>query len=543
MATYCQEFFRIEVLQIIGKLISVSRPVHFFNMKNSRLLSFLNSFKSWRTASVSLLSFSSGLPLGLVWIAIPDWMRSIGVDIKLIGLFSLIQLPWSLKYIWSPIMDRYTPPFLGRRRGWTLIAQVLLLIFTLCLAGVGSHPDAAWMVGVFALAIAIASATQDIAVDAYTVDVLHPDEYGTAVGTRTALYRLAMMTAGGLAISLAGRTSWSLVFVMLASVYLLMMFITIKAPEPEEKVVAPQSLKDAVWLPFLGFLAKHRSVEILIFITLYKFSDNMAGSLLQPFLVDMGYSSDQRGLAIKTVGVICILAGTFLGGFLTTLLGLGHCLWLFGFLQIFSNIGYVFLSTAGVDLPLFYGALGFETFTQGLGAGSFGVFLLRLTQKRFSATQYALFTSMFALTRVMSGVISGFTVDSLGWTNFYIVTMVIGIPGMIILQRFSPLGVRDPNIELIDTVEKKLISKSTYYLRIVMMSLITFIISSSMLALLNYSKLVRAKDLTASWNVEWFRLFAPVGWSAWVQLLGILIFTVSLGLCTAAYLRVKKKIG
>jgi PAT family beta-lactamase induction signal transducer AmpG len=511
--------------------------------KKTGFQAFLHTFLSWRTASVSLLSFSSGLPLGMVWIAIPDWMRSIGVDIKIIGMFSIAQLPWSLKYIWSPLIDRYIPPFLGRRRGWALIAQIFLLIFTLCLAGVAKHPDTPWIIGVFALCIAFASATQDIALDAYAVDVLHEEEYGTAVGTRTAIYRLAMLFAGGFSISLAGHSSWSFVFVLMAAIYLLMMLITIRSPEPEEKVVAPQSLKDAVWLPFLGFLSKHRSIEILLFVTLYKFSDNLGGSLLQPFMVDLGYNSDQRGLAIKTVGVVAILAGTFLGGFLTTLVGLGHCLWIFGFLQIFSNIGYVFLANAGgVDLPLFFGALGFETFTQGLGAGSFGVLLLRMTEKRFSATQYALFTSMFALTRVLSGVISGFTVDSLGWMNFYIVTMFAGIPGLILLQRFSPIGVRDPQIEMIAVVNEPKIERSTFYAKIFNFSMITFLLSTACVALLNYSKAIRAKEIDPSWMFEWAKLFQPVNWSGWVQLFGILIFTVSIGLCTAAYFVAKKRV-
>lgn len=479
----------------------------------------------------------------MVWIAIPDWMRSIGIDIKIIGLFSIVQLPWSLKYIWSPILDRYTPPWLGRRRGWTLIAQVLLLIFTLCLAGVASHPDTPWIIGVFALMIAFASSTQDIALDAYTVDVLHKDEYGTVVGARNALYRLAMLVSGGISISLAGRTSWSFVFVLMSAIYLLMMLVTIKSPEPEEKIEPPTSLKDAVWLPFLGFLSKHRSIEILIFIIMYKFSDNLAASLLQPFLVDMGYNSDQRGLAVKTVGVVCILAGGFLGGFMTTLIGLGHCLWIFGFMQIFSNIGYVVLSNIGhVDLPMFYSALGFETFTQGLGAGCFGVFLLRLTQKRFSATQYALFTSMFALTRVLGGVISGFTVDSLGWTNFYLVTMVAGIPGLLLLQRFSPLGIREPEIELVDVPDTKSLSRSSLFVRIFAWSMSAFILASTLMALLNYSKLVRANDITASWSVEYFMLFNPATWSGWVVFVSILIFTISIGLCTAAYYYAKKRI-
>lgn len=419
-------------------------------MKKTGFRAFLDTFKSWRTASVTLLSFSSGLPLGLVWISIPDWMRSVGVDIRVIGLFSLVQLPWSLKFIWSPIMDRYTPSWLGRRRGWALITQILLFILTLGLAGVGSHPDTPWVVAMFALAIAFASASQDIALDAYTVDVLREEEYGTAVGTRTMFYRLAMVVAGGASISLAGRTSWPFVISIIAFLYLLMTIVTIKAPEPEEKVIAPQSLRDAVWLPLQGFIQKKRAMEILFFVILFKFSDNLAAALLNPFLIDMGYNSDQRGLAIKTVGLFCTLGGTFLGGFFTTLIGLGHSLWIFGFLQIFSNFGYVLLSKTTANAPLFYSAMGFETFTQGLGAGSFSVLLLRMTQKRFSATQFALFSSMVAITRVLGGSFSGFAVNELGWTNFYYATMLAGIPGLIFLQKFSPLGVRDPAIETKD---------------------------------------------------------------------------------------------
>jgi PAT family beta-lactamase induction signal transducer AmpG len=409
---------------------------------------FVQSFKSWRTASVSLLSFSSGLPLGLIWIAIPDWMGSIGVDIKLIGLFTLVQLPWSLKFLWAPLMDRYKIfRFIGRHRGWSLLAQILLFILTLGLAGVGAHPDAPWVVAAYALAIVFVSASQDIALDAYAVDVLQTHEYGTAVGARSMFYRLAMVASGGAAISLAGRTSWPFVLTIIAFLYLVMSFITIKAPEPEEKISAPMTLKDALWLPLKGFASIPRSMEIIVFVILYKFADNLASALLNPFLIDMGYNSDQRGLAIKTVGLFCTLGGTFLGGFLTTIIGLGHSLWIFGLLQIFSNIGYIALSKSGTNPTLFYSAMGFETFTQGLAAGSFSVLLLRLTAKRFSATQFALFSSMVAITRVLGGSLSGFAVSGLGWTNFYYMTMLAGIPGLIFLQRFSPMGVRDPYLE------------------------------------------------------------------------------------------------
>jgi PAT family beta-lactamase induction signal transducer AmpG len=407
--------------------------------------------RSWRTASVVLLSFSSGLPLGLVWIAIPDWMRKIGVDIRVVGLITLAQAPWTFKFLWSPLMDRYTPPVLaalGRRRGWAAVAQVALCALTLSLAGVGSHPDTPWVVAALALAIAFASASQDIAIDAYAVDVLRPDEQAVAVGARVAVYRMAMMAAGGLAITAAGVLSWPVVNVILALLYLPMLVVTWRAPEPENVPAAPRTLREAVWLPFVGFLARRRALSILAFVILYRFSDNLAQSLQRPFLVEMGYSDFDRGFALSTIGLVCTLLGTFLGGAATTPLGLGRALWIFGVMQAFANMGYVVLSVVGgVNRPLFYGAIGFETFTAGLGMGALAVLLLRMTQKRFSAVQYALFSSLFGLTRIVAGPICGFAVDAVGWTAFFWFAIVAGLPGLLLLLRFAPWGVRDPFLE------------------------------------------------------------------------------------------------
>lgn len=408
------------------------------------LESLLRAVTSWRTLSVSLLSFSSGMPLGLVWIAIPDWMRDIGVDIRVVGLITLAQAPWTFKFLWSPFMDRFVPPRLGRRRGWAALAQVALFALTLALAGVGGHPDTPWVVGSLALAIAFASASQDIAIDAYAVDVLRPEEQGVAVGARIAVYRAAMFVAGGVSITLAGLTSWPMVLVILAVLYLPMLVITVLAPEPEKAVVAPKSLKEAVWHPFLGFLARHRALEILAFVFCYKLADNLAQALLRPFLIDMGYTAVDRGVALATVATAATLTGAFLGGSLTTLMGLGHALWLFGFLQIFSNVGYLFIAYSGVNRPLMFSAMFFESFTQGLGTGAFSVLLLRMTQKRFSATQYALFSSLFGIPRLATGPVSGFMVYSMGWPSFFWATMVMGIPGLLLLARFVPLGVKEP---------------------------------------------------------------------------------------------------
>ena len=422
---------------------------------SSGLDSLRRSLRSWRTAAVVLLSFSSGLPLGLVWYAIPDWMRDIGVDIRVVGILTLAQAPWAFKVLWSPLMDRYVPPFWGRRRGWMAISQVALVACGLMLAGVGGHPDAIWVVGAIALATAMASASQDIAYDAYTVDVLRPEEQGAAAGARTAAYRAAMAVSGGAAITAAAQWGWPFVNLLLAALYLPMLVLTWKAPEPEY-VRPPATLRDAVWHPFLELLSRPRALEILAFVVLYKFADQLAQALTRPFLIDMGYNAYHRGVALATVGLLGTVGGALIGGWVTTIVGLGRSLWIFGVLQIFSNLGYFVLARAtGPNVPLMYGATSFELFTSGLGTGAFSVLLLRLTKKRFSATQYALFSSLFALPRLAAGPVTGFAVHAIGWPAFYLATMVIGVPGLVMLARFAPPGVRDPQFAIDDTADDR----------------------------------------------------------------------------------------
>jgi PAT family beta-lactamase induction signal transducer AmpG len=403
---------------------------------------------SRRTLSVSLLSFASGLPLGLVWYALPDWMRDIGVDIRVVGLLTLAQAPWSVKVIWSPLMDRYVPPFWGRRRGWMAVTQIALAALVLLLAGAGERPEAIWVVGALAFAIAIASASQDIAIDAYAVDVLRKEEQGAAVGARLAFYRAAMLVSGGAAITLAARIGWPAVNALLALVFALMVALTWRSPEPEAQPAPPRTLRDAVWLPFAEMLRRHRALEILAFVVLYKLGDQLTQSLTRPFLIDMGYDAVHRGIALATLSVVLTTLGTFAGGIVTTLAGLGHALWIFGVVQIFSNAGYFLLSVLDrPNLVAMYAGVGFEVFTAGLGMGAFGVLLLRLTEKRFSATQYALFSSLMAVPRVVAGPITGFTVDAVGWPAFFLITMVLGIPGLMMLARFVPPGVREPDFD------------------------------------------------------------------------------------------------
>lgn len=496
---------------------------------------FLEAMTSWRTASVALLSFASGLPLGLVWIAIPDWMRSIDVDIRVVGLITLAQAPWSFKMLWSPLMDRYTPAFLGRRRGWTVIAQVGLFAGTLALAGVGSHPEAPWVVGALALAIAFAAATQDIAVDAYAVDVLRKEEQGIAVGARIAMYRIGMLAAGSFSITAAARFSWPVVNVALALLFIPMMVITWKAPEPEVTIAGPRTLRDAVWQPFIGLLARHRALEILLFVICFKLADNLAGALLRPFLRDMGYDAAARGIGTGMWSLVATIAGTFLGGAMTQTAGVGRSLWISGILQVGSNIGYVLVSRTGVNLPLMYGSVFFESFTTGMGTGAFSVLLLRLTEKRFSATQYAVLSSIFSLPRVVAGPITGYFVHALGWTNFLWLTILSGLPGLALLYRICPPGVRDPEFEILPPKEGRPRSVRELATSGAAAALVIGVVTAGLAALLDAMNGVRATPPRPFDFGESLRtLTQPHDLGGWTTLIGVVVIAALGGLFAAA---------
>jgi PAT family beta-lactamase induction signal transducer AmpG len=488
-----------------------------------------------RTAAVSLLAFSSGMPLGLVWIAIPDWLRSSGVDLSIVGLVTLTQAPWTFKVMWAPLMDRWALPWLGRRRGWAALMQVALFALTLALAGVGHVPEAPWVVLALALAIAFASASQDIAIDAYSVDVLRPEEQGVAVGASRSIYRVAMYLAGAFSITLAGMYSWPAVCVGLALLYLPMLVVTIKAPEPEDHPRAPKTLREAVWLPFLGFLGRHRALEILAFVILYKISDNLALALLRPFLIDKGYTDVERGVILGTVSAVATVAGTMLGGLMTTAMGLGHALWLFGFLQIFSNIGYILVDRAPHTPLLMYAAAIFDQGTSGMGTGAFSVLLLRMTQKRFSATQYALFSSLFGIPRIVSGPIAGVTVNAIGWEAFFWCTLFAGIPGMLMLQRFSPVGVRDPVFTVEAPKRREPLTPHAIAGRGVLGGAVALVLGALALAALAALRVMRAAPGTGfEITAPLAALVSPRGPEGWLVSIGLAVFAGFVGLATAA---------
>jgi len=466
-------------------------------------------------------------------------MRDVGFDIRVVGLFTLAQAPWTFKFVWSPLMDRFSPGWWGRRRGWMAIAQVLLLALGLWLGGAGDHPDTPWVVLALSLAIAFAAASQDIAIDAYAVEVLRQEEQGVAVGARTALYRAAMMAAGGLAIYLAAQIGWAWVNVLLACLYLPMLVVTWKAPEPETPIVPPANLRDAVWLPFLEALSRHRALEILAFVVLYKLADNLSQSLLRPFLNDMGYGELDRGLILGTAGFVVTILGTFLGGVACNGIGLGNALWVFGFLQIFSNVGYVAITYLPGNRPLMYSAMAFELFTTGLGMGAFGVLLLRMTAKRFSATQYALFSSLFGLPRILGGPVTGFLVDAAGWRWFFVFTMVAGIPGLILLWRFVPLGVREPEFRVEPPGYREPLTLAQLVRRGAAGLTAGVVLTAPIVASLGAVKSMRVATGNGPGFVPGFleslqALIVPRGVDDWIGIVGVVVVSGGLGLFAAA---------
>jgi len=493
---------------------------------------------SRRLASVALLSFSSGLPLGLVWLAVPTWMAQAGVEIKVIGLFTLAQAPWSFKFLWSPLMDRYPLPFLGRKRGWILASQVVLFGLGLWLAAVSRPPEPVGLIGVLCVAIAFASATQDIAYDAYTVEALHPDEHGMAVGARAFFYRVAMW-CGRLAIAAAGWASWATVNFVQALLYLPVLLVTWWAPEPEDQARPPRSLREAVWEPFVGFLAQHRALEILAFVVLFKLSDNLTQALTGPFLIQTGYTNVDVGIAAGTIGLVAMLVGTFMGGLLTQARGLGPALWISGLLQIFSNLGYAVVAQVGVNRPVMYSAQALEYLMSGLGNGAFGVLLLRLTHKRFSATQYALLSSLFTVPRILAGPPAGLLADAIGWRDFFIATLLAGVPGMVMLSRFVAWGVRDPEFHLAAPAKRSVLPRRGLALRAVAAALVAGAISLATMVVLSVIKAHRSgKSLGLPAHLAPF--LAPRSTGDWVTVAGIVAVAVTVGLAMAATLAARR---
>jgi PAT family beta-lactamase induction signal transducer AmpG len=411
------------------------------------------------------------MPLGFVTTTIQVFLRGANIDLKTIGVLSVVSLPWSLKFFWSPLVDRYALRWPGRRRSWVLLAQLALAGTIGALAAYASRSlvtapgsrsavlaaGAVPVVGLLALAIAFFSATQDIALDAYAVEVLEKDEHGPASGLRVMYYRIGMLVAGALAVYASDRLPWPVVFAAVGALFIVCMALTLASEEPARPAAAPRTLRKAVVEPFVTFFAQRRAVVVALFLVFYKFGDNLGGTMVNPFLKDMCFTNSEIGLAVKVIGTAATIAGSGVGAALMVKMGLGRALWIFGFLQAGANLLYSAAALArGGPLHVAacagapamelaprvwtYVAIAGEYGAQGMGTAALLALILRVCDKRYSATQYALLSSLFGLGRTLAGVPSGYLAEWLGYPAFFALAVVTALPGLVLLQFIAPFG-------------------------------------------------------------------------------------------------------
>jgi PAT family beta-lactamase induction signal transducer AmpG len=398
---------------------------------------WLKIYGNRRVLSLVGLGFSSGLPLALTASTLQAWLVTEKVDLSVVGAFSLVGLPYALKVFWAPLMDRFSPPWLGRRRGWIVSIQILLAVAILFL-GYSSPSSFPALVGLAALVTAFFSASQDIAIDAYRADVLRETELGPGAATAVVGYRSAILVSGALALILSDHVSWRAVYSLMAAVMLLNTLFTLAAPEPEIRVIPPKSLKEAVWGPLIGYFKRSGAVEMLFFILIYRLGNVIAGAMTTPFLLDIGFSRSDVGMVNKVFGLISTIVGTLVGGSIVSRIGINRSLWVFGFLQAVSNFSFTALALIGKSYPAMITSIGIENMCVGMGDAAFIAFMMSLCDKRFTATQYALLTSFMAVGRIVAGAPTGAVAQALGWPIFFSLSVLGAIPGIVVLARFAP---------------------------------------------------------------------------------------------------------
>jgi PAT family beta-lactamase induction signal transducer AmpG len=403
--------------------------------------SMIRSIFSGKMLSVFILGFSSGLPLLLIGGTLKLWMRDQGVDLTVIGIFSLVGLPYTLKFLWAPVMDRFVPPFLGRRRGWILICQMALIVGLSCLA-VTNPSTNPWSVALAAFFVAFFSASQDIAIDAYRRDLLRDEELGLGSSLAVNGYRIGMLVAGALAATLADQIPWKEVYFIMAGTMGIGVVTTLLSPDPEEDATPPETILAAVVQPFVEYFRRDGAWVILAFIFLYKIGDSLASEMLNPFYLDMGFTMTQIGWVAKLFGFWATIIGGLGGGVLMLRLGIHRSLWIFGVLQAFSTLFFVLLARVGNHLPSLAAVVGLENLSGGMGTAAYVAYMASLCDRRFTATQYALLTSLMGVPRVIFGSTTGYLAKHLGWETFFLGCTLIAIPGMLLLFRVAPWNQR-----------------------------------------------------------------------------------------------------
>ncbi len=398
---------------------------------------YFEIFRSRRIAVVLLFGFSSGLPLALTSSTLQAWLAVSGIAIQTIAWFSWIGVPYLGKFLWSPLMDRFVPPWLGRRRGWMLATQMGLFAGIIGM-GLTSPNASLLLLGVFALWVAFLSASQDIVVDAYRTDLLSPHERGMGAAVGVLGYRIAILISGGLTLILADHIGWRAAYFLIALLMGVGMMTSFFAPEPQTSAVAPRTLQAAVIEPLRDFFSRSHALILLLLIILYKFGDALAETLTTAFLIrGVGFTPTDVGVINKGLGLAALLLGALAGGTLLTRMSLYRALMWFGWLQAISNLSFMYLAWAGKSYGWLVFAVGFENLASGMGTAAFVALIMSLCNHSFSATQYALLSALASLGRVLFGPVTGELVNLLGWPNFFFATFVASLPGLWLLWRLK----------------------------------------------------------------------------------------------------------
>jgi len=391
--------------------------------------------------------FSSGMPLYVLYHLIPAWLRDEGVDLKTIGLFSLIGFPYTWKFVWSPLIDHFKPPILGRRRGWALITQVALLG---AIAGFGplDPTQDIWSIAAVVGVVAFFSASQDIVLDAHRRELLPDVELGIGNSMFVNAYRLSMLVPGSLALILADQMPWSTVHLIVAAFMVVGIVTTLLMPEPEIVAGTSKTFKAAVVEPFREFFARdgtRAAMLILAFMLLYKLGDSMATALLTPFYLDLGFTKTEIGTIAKAAALWAGAAGATLGGIFMIKVGINRSLWCFGVVQLVTILGFAALAEVGNDPAWLFWVVSGEYLGVGLGGAAFVAFMARTTDRRYTATQYALLTSVMGIPRTFANASTGFLVEEIGWTSFFLLCALIALPGLVLLKWVAPWGPDPPS--------------------------------------------------------------------------------------------------
>jgi MFS transporter, PAT family, beta-lactamase induction signal transducer AmpG len=400
-------------------------------------------FRDRNLAVILVLAFSSGLPLALTSGTLQAWMTVDGVDLTTIGFFTLVGIPYTWKFLWAPALDRFVPPFLGRRRGWLLVTQAALALAIGAMAFLTPHAHLG-LLAACAVAVAFASASQDIVFDAYRTDIASAPQRGLAAGLTVVGYRTAMLVSGALALVLVAGSAtfpgigWKGTYFLMAALMAVGIAATLCAREPVISAPPPGSLRSALVDPLREFLGRPRAGWLLALLVLYKLGDAFAGSLTTAFLLrGVGFSLADVGYVNKAMGLAATIVGAVFGGALMVRLGLYRSLLAFGILQALSNLTFMWLALAGKSYPVMVLAIGFENFSGGMGTAAFVALLMALCDHRFTATQYALLSALAAFGRVYVGPAAGYATDprylGLGWGSFFFATFLMALPGLAVL--------------------------------------------------------------------------------------------------------------